>query len=113
MSSFLGMTSHTSMYESFKKQLFTDFSFICSDGEIGAHVLILKANCKWFQKNKHISSMGLPGYTKKVVSDFLTLLYVGEGTGKDPHSMQKLLDMFQCSSELKEQENSTCKVSLK
>lgn len=111
MPSNLNLTPFTTIYECFKQQLYTDVRFICHDGEIGAHLIVLKANCKWFRRNGNKLSVFLVNYVKKDVSDFLTLLYVGETTCEDIAMIKQLLDLFHCTWEEKQQKESSVMVS--
>lgn len=102
MSSNFQLESYTTMYDLFKNQQLTDVKFLCSNGEIGAHLLVLKANSKWFQDNNNLSVIVLLEYSKLIVTNFLTLLYVGSGSFSDNESLQKLLDLFQCTCVIKD-----------
>lgn len=111
MPSNIHLAPFITIYECFKQQLYTDVRFICHDGEISAHLIVLKANCKWFRRNQNEFSVFLANYTKKDVSDFLALLYMGETTCEDTAMIKQLLDLFQCTWEEKQQNNSPVVVS--
>lgn len=91
---------NTTIYDLFKKQQSTDVKFICSNGEIGAHSIVLSANSTLFQ-NVNISVVAMMEYPKHAVLEFLTLLYKGSGDFNES-SLKEMLNNFQCSYELNE-----------
>lgn len=97
----LQLTSHTTIYDQLKSQRNTDVKFICSDGQICAHLVMLAANCKWFQDNE-VSSIALLEFTIKTVFEFLELVYIGSKHVEDNIPIKKLVDLFQCSIQEKE-----------
>lgn len=92
----LRLNSHTTIYDQLKSQRNTDVKFICSDGEICAHLVMLAANCKWFEAN-NVSSIALLEFSMKNVLEFLELVYTGSKYVDDYRPIKKLVDFFQCS----------------
>lgn len=105
MASLFNLTPAFTMFDLLKKQDLTDIKFLCEDGEMQAHLIVLASHSKWFRQNFNKSMcVALVEFQRKDLETFLELMYTGEGHCDKPEPLEKLLRIFQ----IKYRKNNVC-----